>query len=154
MASVHGLWSFLDHATEVFNIYLSKSLWRCRQDAGSAKGCHQQLVDVKQQWLALPFRLYNPFFSLHLIKTKIYTESLIGELTRLLQSHNFLNCPLEIFNSILKTASPRSVMNFIVMFCKINSFLPYLLKIYFFKELIAQYLTVGSPVIAIISEMT
>lgn len=45
-------------------------------------------------------------------------------------------------------------MNSIVMFCKINSFLPYLLKIYFFKELIAQYLTLGFTATAIISEMT
>ena len=106
----------------------------------------------EQQRLACPFRLYNPFLSLHLIKTEITLKSLFGELTRLLQSDNFLNCPLQIFNSILKTATPRSVMNFIVMFCKINSFLPYLLKIYFFKELIAQYLTVGLTVTAVISE--
>ena len=106
----------------------------------------------EQQRLARPFRLYNPFLSLHLIKTEITLKSLFGELTRLLQSDNFLTCPLQIFNSILKTATPRSVMNFIVMFCKINSFLPYLLKMYFFKELIAQYLTVGLTVTAIISE--
>lgn len=96
------------------------------EDVGSVKGCYQRQVGVRQQRLARPFRL-------HLIKTKITPKSLFGELTRLLHSDNFLNCPLQIFNSILKTATPRSVMNSIVMFCKINSFLPYLLKIYFFK---------------------
>ena len=37
----------------------------------------------------------------------------------LLQSDNFLNCPLQIFNSILKTPTiQRSVMSFIVTFYK------------------------------------
>jgi hypothetical protein len=33
------------------------------------------------------------------------------------------------------------------------SFLPHLLKIYFFNKLIAYYLTIGSPVIRVISEI-
>ena len=45
-------------------------------------------------------------------------------------------------------------MSFIVIFYKMYSFLPYLLKIYFFKELITQYLTIGSTVINVMSKMT
>ena len=42
----------------------------------------------------------------------------------LLQSDNFLNCPLQIFNSILKTSTiQKSIMSFIVTFYK-NVFLP------------------------------
>lgn len=62
-------------------------------------------------------------------KEKIYTEILVGQAyTFLLESDNFLNCPLQIFNSILITPTiQKSVMSFTVTFYKMHSFLPYLL---------------------------
>lgn len=83
-------------------------------------------------------------------------KSLFGKLTFLSLSGNSLNCPLQIFNSILKTPTiQRLVVSFIITFYKIYSFLSHLLEIYFFKELITQYLTTRCRVIInVMSKMT
>ncbi|EAW57865.1 hCG38301 [Homo sapiens] len=52
VVSIHGLRFCLHHETEVFNIYLLKSLG----DVGSTKECKQQQRDVGKKQ-ALPFKL-------------------------------------------------------------------------------------------------
>lgn len=89
------------------------------------------------------------FLQDHCINTQSAPKSLLGKL------FCFFHClviPITVhyrfFNIRLKTPVIQSlVVSFTVGFYKMYPFLPHLLKIYFFKELITQYSTTGSTVI-------